>query len=279
MAELLPEFWSSFLPKDSASPMGTKLGVVRRKRAITDVATWVQCFATYVSVLSTPHPQAVPELLAYLIFILRASQDFGGVSWVTYDSAFRRQAFITGNRQWSRVNPSLYSICFSGVVRTGTRCELCLSLSHPTRDCTVVNDPDLDVTTRLKTLESALLAITSHSTLQHSSTSTPRLPDTCRNWNAGKCRMLHCRYRHVCRVCGGPNPAYACCDRVLGPSPSSAPPTEGHYPIGMSRPGPGPPRSDVSLMYARRSGPGSQPANTSYGPDRPSRARQGVPPY
>ena len=80
MCELLPEFWSSFAPKDPTSTLGTKQGVSRRKRAITDIATWVQCFATYISVMSTPHPQAVPELLAYLIFILRASQDFGGVS-------------------------------------------------------------------------------------------------------------------------------------------------------------------------------------------------------
>ena len=164
--ELRTECWSSFGPKESVSAPGTRYGGYRHKRAVTDIATWVQCFATYVSVISTPHPQAVPELLAYLIFILRASQDFGGVAWVTYDAAFRRQAFITGNQQWSKVNPSLYSICFSGVARTGQRCELCLSLSHPTSECTMVNDPDPDVSARLKTLESAVLAFTSHSSPQ-----------------------------------------------------------------------------------------------------------------
>ena len=113
MSELLPEFWSSLSTKDpSSSQVGRQCGP-RRKRAVTDIATWIQSFSTYTSVMSTAHPRAVPELLAYLIFILRASQDFGGVAWVTYDSAFRRQAFITGNKQWSRVNPSLYSICFA----------------------------------------------------------------------------------------------------------------------------------------------------------------------
>ena len=158
MAELLPECWSSFGPKESVSTPGTRFGGYRRRRAVTDIATWVQYFATYVSVMSTPHPQAVPELLAYLIFVLWASQDFGGIAWMTYDAAFRRQAFITGNRQWSKANPSLYSICFSGVARTGQRCELCLSLTHLTRECTMVNDPDPDVSARLKTLESAVLA-------------------------------------------------------------------------------------------------------------------------
>ena len=32
----------------------------------------------------------------------------------------------TGYRQWSKVNPSLYSICFAGDACTGVRCELCL---------------------------------------------------------------------------------------------------------------------------------------------------------
>ena len=172
--------------------------------------------------MSTTHPKAVPELLAYLIFILRASQDFGGVAWVTYDAVFRRQAFITGNQQWSKVNPSLYSICFSGVARTGMRCELCLSLSHPTRECTLVCDPDPDVASRLKTLESAVLAFTSQVPPRYATQSGGyKSPDICRNWNAGRCRLPQCRYTHACRVCGGPNPAFACCDRPLGQCQSS----------------------------------------------------------
>ena len=141
MAELLPEFWGSTSGKEASQP-GTSC-------AVTDIATWIQCFATYISVMSASHPGAVPELLALLIFILRGSQDFGGIAWVTYDGAFRQQALITGNRHWSKVNLSLYSICFSGVAHTGQSCDLCLSLSHPTRECTLVSDPDPDLTTRL----------------------------------------------------------------------------------------------------------------------------------
>lgn len=57
MAELLPEFWASPAPKESGSNPGTKQGTSRRRRAVTDIATWIQCFATYVSVMSTTHPQ------------------------------------------------------------------------------------------------------------------------------------------------------------------------------------------------------------------------------
>ena len=216
MAELLPEFWGSTSGKEASQPSTSRAASARRKRAVTDIATWVQCFATYISVMSTSHPGAVPELLAYLIFILRVSQDFGGVAWVTYDAAFRRQALITGNRHWSRVNPSLYSICFSGVARTGQRCDLCLSLSHPTRECTLVSDPDPDLTTRLRTLESAVLALSSSPSTPAPSASHTQATEVSRNFNVGRCRMPNCRYRHVCRVCGGPRPAVTCCERQLG---------------------------------------------------------------
>ena len=176
MAELLPEFWSSLASREPGANLAPQQSASRRKRAVMDIATWIQCFAMYTSVMSTPHPQAVPH---------------PQVAWVTYDAAFRRQALITGNRQWSKVNPSLYSICFSGADRTGVRCELCLSLSHLTRECTLVCDPDQDVSTRLKTLESAVLAFTSHTPLQQGLPLHAKPSDVCRNWNARNAACLN----------------------------------------------------------------------------------------
>ena len=46
-------------------------------------------FATYVGVVAGSSLEAVPELMAYLIRIVRASLDFQGLSWVNYDLAFR----------------------------------------------------------------------------------------------------------------------------------------------------------------------------------------------
>ena len=267
MAELLPEFWSTVNPRESASNSVITQSGARRKRAVTDIATWLQCFATYTSVMSTAHPQAVPELLAYLIFILRASQDFGGVAWATYDAAFRRQASITSNRQWSRVNPSLYSICFSGVARTGTRCDLCLSLSHPTRACSLAGGQDSEVSTRLRTLESAVLAIAAHGPQQQHLQSRERIPEVCRNWNSGRCRMPQCRYRHACRVCGGSNPAYMCCDRALSMRSDSNWRPLGQQHVGGPYSGPGP----LSPTTNRFSGPGSS--------DRSTRIRRNAQPY
>ena len=56
-------------------------------------------------------PQHVPELMAHMVNILRASLEYTGAAWSTYDAAFSRQAAATGLRQWSKVNPSLYTIC------------------------------------------------------------------------------------------------------------------------------------------------------------------------
>ena len=89
----------------------------RRTMKVTDIVSWIQCFAIYANIMAGSHSESVPELMAYLIQIVRVSQDFSGLAWVNYDLAFRRQAAATGNKHWSKINPSLYSICFSGVAR------------------------------------------------------------------------------------------------------------------------------------------------------------------
>ena len=59
---------------------------------MTEIFTWVQCFGIYVAVLAPGEPQVMPELMAYMGIIVRVSQDYAGLGWVCYDSAFRRQA-------------------------------------------------------------------------------------------------------------------------------------------------------------------------------------------
>ena len=61
MAELLPEFWGSTSGKEASQPSTSRAASARRKRAVTDIATWVQCFATYISVMSTSHPGQSPS--------------------------------------------------------------------------------------------------------------------------------------------------------------------------------------------------------------------------
>ncbi len=125
MAEMLPEFWALLKGEDDS-----KKAVARCPKQVTDFHTWLQCFALYCGVLGRQEPNAIPELMAYMITISRASQDFYSLAWVRYDSAFRQNAAVTGNRKWSAINPSIYSFCFTGKAAVAARCDLCLSTGH-----------------------------------------------------------------------------------------------------------------------------------------------------
>ena len=89
MGELLPEFWTGSREAEAETKAKTRQG-----RKITDVFTWLYCYSLYVAVLAPGEPQVIPELMAYLNLILRVSQDYEGLGWMRYDSAFRRQAAL-----------------------------------------------------------------------------------------------------------------------------------------------------------------------------------------
>jgi hypothetical protein len=125
MGELLPEFWAG--AKES-NEEGRK---ARHSKKVTEICTWVQCFGTYVAVL-------IPELMAYMATIVRVSQDFAGFGWVRYDAAFRRQAALTGNTIWSKVNATMYAMNFTGAANSEEQMRA-VHGSHPHRErvCTV----------------------------------------------------------------------------------------------------------------------------------------------
>lgn len=211
MGELLPEFWAG--PKEEGESKSTQS---RRPRKVTDITTWAQCFATYVSVLGPRNPAAVPELMAHMTNILRASQDFEGLAWERYDAAFRRQAAAMGNRAWSRINGSLYSICFSScTARRRDRCELCLGTTHTTNQCALQGNPDPELDIRVKAVESVLVALAPKSGASGSAArpaeghgSQPS--NVCRLWNRNSCSFPRCRFVHMCSTCGGPHQAVYC---------------------------------------------------------------------
>ena len=117
MAELLPEFWSLPAAMKQEGQPNTQPSPFCQSRKLTDLASWVQCFAIYVRVLAGSSPEVVSELMACLIQIVRVSQDFGGLAWVSYDLTFCHQAAATGTSRGQKSNLSLYSICFLGAAR------------------------------------------------------------------------------------------------------------------------------------------------------------------
>ena len=60
--------------------------VRHHRRLMPDITTWVQCFSIYTSVLATKHPQHVPELMAYMRDIIRASKQFKWPAGSVYDT-------------------------------------------------------------------------------------------------------------------------------------------------------------------------------------------------
>ena len=90
MAGLLPEFWSLASATKPEGQPSAQLSLSRRPRKVTDLALWVHGFVTDVRVLAGSSLETVSELMAYLIQIVRVSQDFGGLAWVNYDLAFSR---------------------------------------------------------------------------------------------------------------------------------------------------------------------------------------------
>ena len=62
-------------------------------------------------------------------------------------------------REWSQINPSLYSICFTGCAQVQSRCELCMSVAHPMKRCALVANPDPELPARIKAVESAVVSL------------------------------------------------------------------------------------------------------------------------
>ena len=105
MADLLPEAWLL-----EETTMEAQLR--RQKGPVTDIAVWVQCYATLVSTLSIQYPDKVPEFMAYLATIVRCQRDYEGPAWVLYDRAFQRRVEATKDLHW--FNTLLFNMCFGG---------------------------------------------------------------------------------------------------------------------------------------------------------------------
>lgn len=100
--------------------VGHKPSRAKAKCRIQDIHAWIQCFALYVAVRAKQSPKLTPELMAYLVAILRASQEYEGSAWLSYDTAYRRQAAATGYMQWYKVNRSLYGVFYWQSQDSGT---------------------------------------------------------------------------------------------------------------------------------------------------------------
>ena len=129
MAELLPESLGQTATDDD-QPAAPK----PKRRPVSDIVEWLQCFETYIAIVSRKQPTRVIDLLGYQNLIIQAYQEYRGDRWLGYDRRFRLQAAATPSIRWAIADSTLWNIAFSG--RAGvSRCSHCFSLSHQSGDC------------------------------------------------------------------------------------------------------------------------------------------------
>ena len=139
-AELLPEALISARTVNQST-----VALVHRKQPVTDILTWVQCFGVYGGILAKQFPDYVPELMSYMIAIIKASRDYEGLAWVNYDTLYCRRAAATNCCSWLQINPLLFSLCFTRKGQSSQHCDLCGDTSHRADECNIVaeREPDL----------------------------------------------------------------------------------------------------------------------------------------
>ena len=80
-------------------------------------------------------PKRIPDLLAYMATIAKASQKYWWPSWLVYDQNFR-QAAESGNCEWSKIDPNIYAQCFNGMAISDEGwCRHCHSIEHAAENC------------------------------------------------------------------------------------------------------------------------------------------------
>ena len=133
MAELLPESLGHITDEDQPAVPKSK------RRPVSDIVEWLQCFGTYIAIVSRKQPTRVIDLLGYQNLIIQAYQEYRGDRWLGYDRRFRLQVAATPSIKWAVADSTLWNIAFSG--RAGvSRCGYCFSLSHQSSDCESLPD-------------------------------------------------------------------------------------------------------------------------------------------
>ena len=183
MADLLPDNLGN-PTSGTLFPYRKLLDCAHDKHAVAktsdfhDILTWVECFNSYIAVITSFRPERARDLLAYMTLIIHIAKQFPGRCWYNYDRGFRLQATASNLINWTQINSDLYHCHTSVAVQT----------SRPQ-------------TSRMRERRG-----------------NQSSPITCKSWNAGACSSPHefCRFRHKCdrAGCDGPHRRIECQELV-----------------------------------------------------------------
>ena len=179
------------------------------RKIIPDLATWSQCFNLFAAVVVKQHPERARSLFAYSSLIARCSAKYRWPSWVVYDQNFRQEAAESGNLDWAKVDPSIYTQCFTGATQTFVEgwCRRCQSVDHVTENCPAKPGPSTGYSAGFDSSRRPPLAGRKRAAPQS-------IPEVCKKFNKydGDCRFgENCIFQHKCDNCGEPgHPASKC---------------------------------------------------------------------
>ena len=180
----------------------------KHRREIPDLLSWVQCFGTYMAVLTSKYPDRVRQLLAYQTLIVREARRCKGRGWLAYDAYFRQQVVGDDSADWSKLNQSLYAVTFiaQGDHEKGRSCGICLESDHTEEQCALFSSATRSAPGRRENSLSERGSETRESAGGRKLSSRM----ACFSWNQSECRYPACKYRHVCTRCGGDHKVFQC---------------------------------------------------------------------
>jgi hypothetical protein len=126
MAELLPDCLGISTTPSKDDKQATK----QKRRQVTNILEWTQCFSIYVAVLTQKHTDRIQDLLGYQALIVETCMEYNSEAWLGYDRRFRQNAAATpGGTIWATMDPTLWNKAFTGQAHA-QRCQYCFSLTH-----------------------------------------------------------------------------------------------------------------------------------------------------
>ena len=121
---------------------------------------WLQCYGVYVSICGAQFPEIIPELMAYMSTIIRVNREYASLEWIKYDMLFHKHAALRKETRWSVINPTIYARCFTAATRNPPKCEVCLAVTHDTKNCSQQDTNKGDIEGRLRSMEHTIQNLT-----------------------------------------------------------------------------------------------------------------------
>lgn len=176
------------------------------KKPILEFQTWSQCFALYAAVLTTKYPTRAQSLFLYSSLMAKLSKKFRWPSWIAYDQSFRREAADTGTANWTKIDSSIHTQCFTGMSLCEEGwCSICTSLDHVRTSCPYKPPGDHQTTPKQTSQRRSVPSNSLRPPPTKRTRPSFQSDEACRKWN--KYHYMdcphgdQCGYVHACSNC------------------------------------------------------------------------------